>query len=328
MGPLHIGRLVSGGLITNYVCSSRCAHCLYGCGPEWPKDYIGEATTERILSKVLELGCSSVHIGGGEPLLRPEALCKVARKARELGVGIEYVETNSSWYKGVDEAVETLKRIKAAGVETLLISISPFHNEYIPLKKVRGVAAACKRVDMNIFPWMDTFLGDLASFDESTPHSLAEYEEKFGPDYLGDLPRRYSLNLRGRAAKTFERVFPLKPLRDILAASKNGCHELEGTHHFHVDLYGGYIPGLCSGLSIRVEDLGATLDDGRYPLLSILWREGVGSLLEYATREFDFDPRLDYLSKCSLCLDIRTWLAKKAPGRFIELQPAGYYQYV
>lgn len=47
----------------------------------------------RILSKALSLGCASIHIGGGEPLLLPDSLCKVERKARVLGVGIEYVET-------------------------------------------------------------------------------------------------------------------------------------------------------------------------------------------------------------------------------------------
>ena len=175
---------------------------------------------------------------------------------------------------------------------------------------------------------MDVFLPDIASFDESKPHPLDEYALKFGHDYLSGLPRRYSLNLRGRAAKTFERVFPLKPLSDILAAGKGGCRELVETRHFHVDLHGGYIPGLCSGLSIRVEDLGAPLDDSKYPLLNLLSEKGIDGLLALAQKDFGFTPRPSYLSKCSLCLDIRTWLDAKAPGRFIELHPREYYKYV
>ncbi len=40
MQLLHISSLYSGGLITNYYCTSQCRHCLYGCSPKWPKEYI------------------------------------------------------------------------------------------------------------------------------------------------------------------------------------------------------------------------------------------------------------------------------------------------
>ena len=328
MESLSITRIASGGLITNYFCSSRCAHCLYGCGPEWAKDYIDEEATERILTKVLKLGCSSVHIGGGEPLLRPEALIKVLRAARRIGMKVEYLETNSSWFKGMDEAVEMLGTLRSAGVETLLISISPFHNEHIPLRKVKGVAAACREVGMGVFPWMSEFLGEIASFDESDTHFLDEYVKEFGDDYLSGLVQRYSLTLRGRAVKTYEKILPGRRLEEILAAGAGGCRELAGTHHFHVDLYGGYIPGLCSGLSIRGEDLGAPLDPDKYKLLDLLWRKGISGLLELARKEFGFSPQGKYLSKCSLCLDIRSWLNTQAPGRFIELQPVDFYRHV
>ena len=41
------------------------------------------------------MGCPSVHIGGGEPLLRPDKLQAVLEAASDCGVGIDYVETNS-----------------------------------------------------------------------------------------------------------------------------------------------------------------------------------------------------------------------------------------
>jgi len=71
---LAINHLDSGGLITNYYCTSRCRHCLYGCSPGWEKRYIDTETTEKNLLKVKGLGCNSIHIGGGEPFLKPDEL--------------------------------------------------------------------------------------------------------------------------------------------------------------------------------------------------------------------------------------------------------------
>ncbi len=43
---------------------------------------------------------------------------------------IEYVETNSSWFKDEHSAVALLRKLMEYGLRTLLISMSPFHNEY------------------------------------------------------------------------------------------------------------------------------------------------------------------------------------------------------
>ena len=93
---LKIGRLVSGGIITNYFCTSACRHCLYNCSPRWEKHYISVEAAEENFRTVKSLGCSAVHIGGGEPMLRPEELGVVLDAARRAGVSIDYVETNST----------------------------------------------------------------------------------------------------------------------------------------------------------------------------------------------------------------------------------------
>ena len=90
---------MSGGMITNYFCTSRCGHCLYNCSPRWEKEYITTPTAEKNLQAVRSLGCRAVHIGGGEPLLRPEALAEVLKVAAKLGVAVAYVETNASWLR-------------------------------------------------------------------------------------------------------------------------------------------------------------------------------------------------------------------------------------
>ena len=86
-----IDHLDSGGVITNYYCTSACGHCLYGCSPRWEKEYISEDTLIKNLQRINDLNCQAVHIGGGEPFLDPDGLKKVIETARSLKVRVEYV---------------------------------------------------------------------------------------------------------------------------------------------------------------------------------------------------------------------------------------------
>jgi len=58
--PLHISYLQSGGLITNYYCSSQCKHCLYASSPKRDKKYIDEETNAVLFRKIKSMGCYSI----------------------------------------------------------------------------------------------------------------------------------------------------------------------------------------------------------------------------------------------------------------------------
>jgi hypothetical protein len=323
---LQIKRLHSGGLITNYYCTSRCRHCLYACSPRWEKRYIEGERAAGNFRKIRELGCFSVHIGGGEPLLNPQGLKAVLAAAREAGVGVEYVETNSSWFTHQDAAVALLRDLKKLGLPTLLISISPFHNEHIPFARVKGVIAACRIAGIQAFPWINEFYREIDSFDDAQPHGLEEYAARFGDDYLPRLPGRYWIHLGGRAVETFKTIYPGRSLEAVAAESRGGCRELLDTRHFHFDLDGRYIPGLCAGLAIKGEDLGQPLAPEAYPLLTTLFNTGVQGLLDLAAQHHGFQPGRSYISKCHLCLEIRSYLAAQTQSPFSELQPRPFYE--
>jgi organic radical activating enzyme len=324
--PLSISRLTSGGLITNYFCSSACRHCLYRCSPRWPKEFISAETARANLETVRELGCHAVHIGGGEPLLRPEGVAAVLELAGQTGISIEYIETNSSWYRDHDSACTLLEELAGRGLSTLLVSISPFHNERIPFYKVKGVMAACRETGISVFPWVADFIPDLSTFDEQRPHSLEEYQELFGQDYIQQLPHRYWISPGGRALETFGGFSERKSPARLTDEGSRGCSELAGVSHFHMDLYGNYIPGLCAGLSIRREHLGAPLDAEEYPIISRLYTEGVGALLAYAAERYAFQAsKPTYASKCELCYEIRQFLVVDKGVDSKELQPRGHY---
>ena len=334
--------LSSGGLITNYNCSSACRHCVYYSSPRREQDYLSAEQARPILEKIRQLGCDSLHIGGGEPLLRPAELMKVLDEFRAAEISVEYVETNSSWFRELDDAVSLLVDLRSHGLDTLLISIDPFHNEFIPFNKVRGVLQACRRTGMGIFAWIEGFIPDIAAFPEDRTHSLEEYSRRFGPDYLRSLSGRYGINFRGRALDTYRPFMHKRPLAEILA--EPACGEPLDTHHFHVDLYGNFLPTSCAGFAVALTDLdapgyarlrppestdgrqGGPLATGRYPFLTAVIESGVAGLYKLAAANFGFQARPDYVSKCDLCQAIRTFLVNERGVVSPDLAPAGFYR--
>ncbi len=327
MSLLNIKNLVSGGVIVNYHCVSRCGHCLYNCGPHREKDYLTGAQAESIFGWIARLGCRSVHIGGGEPLLDPDGLVAILQAARSCGMGIDYVETNSAWYVDRDRAVNILSGLRAAGLRTLLVSMSPFHNAYIPFARVRGVIDACRVSGIQVFPWVNAFVRDLDRLGADETHTMAAFEAAFGQDYLARIPERYWIHLGGRALETFRAVYPGHSAAEVLAASPRSCaRALSDTSHFHIDLEGRYIPGLCAGLALAMEDLGASLPAGKYPLLERLTSNGIGGLYNLACEVYGFEPtRETYLNHCDLCTDIRSYLVRRSDAALGELAPRGFY---
>jgi hypothetical protein len=243
-------------------------------------------------------------------------------------IKIEYVETNSSWYRDKDSSCRILSALKKSGLSMLLISMSPFHNEYIPFYKVKGVIEACDTVGMKIFPWISELYSEISSLGDETIHDLSEYEKVFGEDYLRRLPSRYWIHFGGRALKTFAPIFGTKPCEEFISSDDRGCTEILDVSHFHFDLFGNYIPGLCSGLAIRWDDLGKRLSAEKYPILNVLYHEGVKGLFHYVSKDYGFEPADGYMSKCHLCLDLRRHLVLEGEMRSRELQPKEFYDHM
>jgi hypothetical protein len=131
----------------------------------------------------------------------------------------------------------------------------------------------------------------------------------------------------GRALETFRPLLRTKTLEHILRENTTSCgRELTDTSHFHLDLFGNYIPGLCSGLAVARDDLGNGLSPDKYPLLTILGAKGIRGLFYFAAREYGFRPqRAGYINKCDLCTEIRFSLVEAGYDRSKELAPVGFY---
>jgi hypothetical protein len=240
---------------------------------------------------------------------------------------VEYVETNSSWFKDIQSAKALLTRLRNQGLHTLLVSISPFHNEHIPFYKVKGVIEAAGDAGVGIFPWVTDFVADLSQFDPHKTHSISEFSDVFGRDYLLQVLERYWIHMGGRALQTYRPLLGQKTFQQVLDESTATClGELSDTSHFHIDLFGNYIPGLCSGLSISVEDLEKPLSGETYPILTTLCRHGIQGLVKMAVDTVGYFPQKDlYINRCDLCTEARAFLVQNEYSGSDELSPVEFY---
>ncbi len=324
---LKINYLISGGIITNYNCSSKCKHCVYASSPNWPKDYMTSSTADEIFSILKRSGCNTIHIGGGEPLLKPERIFPVLESAARNHISIDYIETNASWFKDESSAMSMLKELMKHGVYRLLISIDPYHNEYIPFYKVKALIKACSKAGMGVFPWLMDFWDDIDALDDRKRHSLEEYAQLFGEDYLWKLPDRYGLSLKGRALRMYKPMLKMEAFDKIIEAS-SPCNLLSGVYHFHVDLYGNFIPQSCPGFSIKLSELLDGADPYKYPIFYRLESIGIRGLVELAVEEYRYTPKPKYAGQCDLCYDIRSYLVLENGIDLPDLQPTGHYKFI
>jgi len=120
---------------------------------------------------------------------------------------------------------------------------------------------------------------------------------------------------------------PSEPIQ-VLEDSPPDCSGVLGdTRHFHIDLYGDYIPGLSSEHAVDMRGLRRPLPKETYPLLHRLATKGVCGLYELAAERFGYAPhRNAFLNPCDLCTDIRNFLFRRTEDSFSELAPAGFYE--
>ena len=324
---LTIPALSGGGLVLGYRCSAQCRHCLYGCGPHRSD---GKPNSSEELQKVIKLLANkaphaSYHIGGGEPFLNFPILKEAIGLMRDNGLQLDYVETNSSWVKNKEETVDRLRELSQVGLRCVLVSLSPFHAEYVPLEKTLTlIAAAQETLAGGAFVWMSHFMNDLAAFPKEKVIDLDDLLQREGKAYGASLAARYSLIPAGRAGRFIKIQGVSRPWQALTKSSPCSAR-LRDTSHFHVDCEGLYVPGLCGGLVLPLEELPGEIDLDKYPILKMLISEGVGGLVQLA-KDSGFVPDDEYSSVCDLCTHTRLHLFLENEVCYPELGPKQFYE--
>lgn len=284
---------------------------------------VSDETLEHLLDDLRERAPDAgFHIGGGEPFLDLPRLRRVVRGLTERGLTVEYVETNALWVQDRQTAEQVLRDLAEDGLPCVLVSLSPFHAEYIPLSRTMAlIAAARAALPRGALVWMPHFLGDIAPYDRDRPIDLDAHLRRHGEAYARDLAAQYALVPGGRAGRFLHAWGQRVPWERLRSASP--CRRrLVDTTHFHVDLEGNYLPGLCAGLRIPFHEVPGPVDLDRYPVLRALVEGGVGALVDLAHWEAGFVPRDTYASACDLCGHARSFLV---PLDYREIGPADFY---
>lgn len=326
---LEIPSLISGGLMLTYRCSNACRHCLYGCSPKQPNDWITRETAQKVFDALSrESRLEGIHLAGGEATLRMDILVDIIRMACDANIPIDYLETNAVWCTDPERTAQGLLRLKNAGLRTILVSASMFHNEFIPFQRTRNCVEIGRKILglQNVIVWVPQVYQTLAQMPGAElTHTLEEFFEFAGIEDQPDiLPRLYPVNPGGRVAEALRECFTARPAK---AFQKESCRgELTSTWHFHIDLYGNLFTGCCAGLAAaRVDNLHPSKNRNEHPLFCLLCEKGPTGLTEWAATNHSYqEKREGYISKCDLCLDVRKHL--QATHEYDELQPACFYQ--
>ena len=245
------------GIIVTYKCSAACLHCCYSSSPKRSGDYMSRETADKIFALLKKTGCHSVHIGGGEPFMDFEKLIEVCKSAMKHKISIDYIETNASWFTNEIMVTEKLKKLLDAGINCLLISLDPFHNEFISYEKINNLIKCCERNGMATFVWQSRFERVIRQLEEGETHSLDEYTENFGSDFIETIAESYGLHFNGRALRILDNnsvKYP-KYMYEHFLLNENKCAEkITSLNHFHVDLNGDFIPPSCNGFRASLFD--------------------------------------------------------------------------
>jgi hypothetical protein len=328
---------ISGGILLSYKCSAACRHCMYACSPKWKGDWITREDLETLLSTLARWIAPSpwgaqtmslnhgLHFTGGEPFLNFDLLVEAAEMAEELKIPSTFVETNCSWCASDETAREKLERLRQAGLKGILISVNPFYAEHVPFERTER----CIRVSQAVFG-RNVMVYQAAYYDRFKQLGIKEripLEDYIALTQRERLAEHVELFLMGRATRQLRDFYPRYPARRFFDEPCRPTFLRDWHNHF--DNYGNFMPGYCGGLSLgHWRDLDTLVEEGialdEHPVLRFLIAEDIQGLLDFAG-DFGYrETEEGYLSKCDLCLDVRTYLVSQRD--FEELRPREFYE--
>ena len=312
-------------MIACYKCNAACAHCMYGCSPYLDDEYITEENAARFCEKVRRLGCRGMHIGGGEPFLNADGLVKLINAMKKSGVEVDYVETNGDWVSGDKKRdLKIINEVMSAGGNCIMVSADFFHVEFIPFRRTKYLIDLLESEGIYNFVWQRRFLSALDGLDPKKKYSRGDLINELGYDAVSECAREYGMGFNGRALNLLRLIGRCRDHGDFLSAAP--CENLTNSGHFHVDLYGRYVPPGCTGMGIDLNDLGKKIAADAYPVVSRLFYGGLKELFIYAVSR-GFEPGGEgYVSKCELCFSMRKYLAENEPESHPDLNPKWYYK--
>ena len=134
----HLDRIE---FVVTYACTGRCRHCSEGDHAAAGAHIDGGAASSLVERVTSMFNIKSLMTFGGEPLLYPNAVCKIHTAARDAGIPKRQIITNGFFTRDAYKIAEVARMLCDAGVNDALVSADAFHQETIPLDIVLRFAA-------------------------------------------------------------------------------------------------------------------------------------------------------------------------------------------
>lgn len=165
--------------VITYACSGRCKHCSEGEHISSGEHIDGDQAAETVCRIAENYKINSLMTFGGEPLLYPEAVCKIHSAARDMGIPKRQIITNGFFSRDTGRIKTVAQEIVQSGVNDILLSVDAFHQETIPIEPVMEFAKAAINAGV---PGLRAHPAWLVSEDADNPYNnktreiLAEFQ--------------------------------------------------------------------------------------------------------------------------------------------------------
>jgi hypothetical protein len=135
------------GIILTARCNASCVHCSKSYGP-YRTEALSRAHILRLMDEAAAIRAGeplAFDLTGGEPFLDFELLLDVVKHGKQLGARISCV-TNAYWAVTDEMARGKLTNLVDAGLTSISISVSRFHQRFIPIQRVRRALETAGRL--------------------------------------------------------------------------------------------------------------------------------------------------------------------------------------
>ncbi|MFL6604461.1 MAG: radical SAM protein [Steroidobacteraceae bacterium] len=125
-------------LVLTARCNASCAHCARSYGPN-RSEHLDQTEIFRLMDEAAAIDDGEnlyFDLTGGEPFLDFELLVATVSHGARLGAEVSCV-TNAFWARTNELTRSKLETLRDAGLSALSVSVSRFHQRFVPLERAR-----------------------------------------------------------------------------------------------------------------------------------------------------------------------------------------------
>jgi hypothetical protein len=165
-------------------CNATCSHCSHDYGPR-RREELSESRICEVMddAAAIQDGQPLIYLlTGGEPFSDFNRLLRVIQHGSSLGGGV-YCVSNAFWARSDAVTMAKLSALADAGLSGLSVSVSRFHQPFIPLERPQRALRIAKQ--LGIFTELK---GAVTESDLASEGALRTWRSQMDPDLVSIFP--------------------------------------------------------------------------------------------------------------------------------------------